>query len=141
MARKKKAKTRSAKKPARATRAKPAAKPKPRPKASRARVTKGAAPDSDVERRWNEYWACRTKLEDAVATVKSAREALTAAQEAERACRAEFESIKGSLTTLLDVEPASGPQKQPTPMPQRSGGGAPAGLPSPASAQGPKSAS
>lgn len=129
---KKKAPTRTARAKARP---KPAAKPKP---AARARRAKGA-PGSDVERRWNEYWACRKKLEEAVEEVRGAREALQVAQDAERACRSEFETIKGSLTDLLDVEPASGARSQPTAVPRQ--GGAPQGLPAPQSVGGPKPAS
>lgn len=136
----KKTKTRAKKKSARGARPRAPVRPKAKPAARSRTSLKGGSPGSDVERRWKEYWACRTKLEEAVDTVKSAREALTAAQEAERACRSEFEAIKSSLTTLLDVEPASGPQKQPTPMTPRTGG-APGGLPTAAAGQGPKPAS
>lgn len=134
----KKTKTRSKKKPARsASRAKPKAAVKP---ARRRAASKSGAPGSDVERRWKEYWGARKKLEEAVEAVKSARAALQEAQDLERSCRSDFESVKSSLTTLLDVEPAGGPQKQPTPMPQRSGG-APQGLPAPQSVPGQKPAS
>jgi hypothetical protein len=67
-----------------------------------------------VERRWKEYWARRTQLEEAVAKVRAATDALKAAQEAERARRGEFDAIKRTLTTLLDVEPASSvPAREP----------------------------
>ena len=66
---------------------------------------KGAG--SDVERRWAEYWQRRKELEEAVAKVREAREALARLVEMERARRGEFEQVKGSLTELLDVEPAS----------------------------------
>lgn len=94
-----------------------AAKPKPAQRRAGGK-TKSAA-ESDVERRWNEYWASRTTLEQAVEQVKDARAALATAQDAERACRSEFEEIKRSLTELLDVEPA-GVQGQLASLPSRS---------------------
>ncbi len=115
------------------TNAKPAATP------SSTQVSAKRPVDSEVERRWKEYWACRTKLEDAVETVTAAREALQTAQETERTSRAEFEVLKGSLTTLLDVDPAGGPQKPPTSVAQSSV--ARSVPPSPQSPQGPKPAS
>lgn len=65
---------------------------------------KGAG--SDVEKRWSAYWQHRNELEEAVAKVREAREALARFVEIERARRTEFEQVKASLTELLDVEPA-----------------------------------
>lgn len=133
----KKSKSRAKKKPARAAsrpkaRAR-AAKKAPGGKAAAKPAARGAASpgaSNDVERRWKEYWAARKKLEAAVETVKAARDALNEAQEAERSCRSAFDEIKRSLTELLDVDPAGGPQRGPTPMPRRQQGTAPLGLPS-----------
>lgn len=80
----------------------------PRPKAASKRTAskkKGAG--SDVEKRWAEYWQRRNELEDAVARVKEARDALTRLVEVERTRRNDFEQVKASLTELLDVEPAN----------------------------------
>lgn len=96
----------------------------------RAAASSKAAPGSDVERRWKEYWASRTKLEAAVEQVKRAREALHAAQETERECRTGFEAIKASLTELLDVESPAGPTRAPTPIAARPATSP--GLPAPA---------
>jgi hypothetical protein len=104
--------------------------------AARAGAKDKGSPGGDVERRWKEYWACRTKLEDAVEKVKAARDGLQSAQDAERSCRAEFEGIKRSLTSLLDVEPAGNPQRPPTAIPKP-----PSMLPGPASASESKPAS
>ena len=75
-----------------------------------------ASAGNDVERSWEEYWASRTSLEEAVSKVRTARAALQEAQEAERARRADFDKIKSSLTALLDVEPASSGQPRPVPL-------------------------
>jgi hypothetical protein len=108
MARKaqKKTKKAPAKRPAR--KAKPAAKkPAARAKSkTKSRVKKSEA-ESQVEQHWQQYWDCRKRLEEAVSLVRDAREALQKSQEAERSRRIEFDKVKGSLTTLLDVEPAT----------------------------------
>lgn len=80
-------------------------KPKKRAAAARGKTRSGPA-GSHVEERWNEYWQCRQDLETAVARVQEAGQMLSEAQEAERAARAAFNEIKGSLTELLDVDPA-----------------------------------
>ncbi|MBM4267132.1 MAG: hypothetical protein FJ144_11060 [Deltaproteobacteria bacterium] len=77
----------------------------------------GGKGGSDVERRWKEYWNSRSLLEDAVEKVKLARDSLQKAQETERNRRAEFDQIKRSLTTLLDVEPAGSAQPKAVQMP------------------------
>jgi hypothetical protein len=83
-----------------------------RTKGASGRTKKGDA-ESAVEKRWTEYWDSRKKLEDAVASVRAAREALQQAQELERSHRIEFDKVKGTLTTLLDVEPAGLSQSRP----------------------------
>ncbi|MEM6990492.1 MAG: hypothetical protein AAF721_08345 [Myxococcota bacterium] len=96
-------------------RAKKAAKKAPKKAAKRAsaRRAKGrgagtpAAEESDVERRWREYWECRTALESSVAAVVAAQTALAEAKEDERARRAVFDRTKEALRDLLEVEPAS----------------------------------
>jgi hypothetical protein len=97
---KKAAKKRSAGKPAAASRT-----------SAKGRRKSGAG--TEVEKRWQEYWDCRKRLEETVELVRSAREALQQAQEAERARRIEFDKVKGTLTTLLDVEPATSAQPRP----------------------------
>ena len=102
------------------------ASPKPvKPAAKSGSAKSSAKGGSDVERRWKEYWACRKQLEDSVEKVRAARETLQKAQDEERARRTEFDEIRRSLTTLLDVEPASSQQRQqpvalPQPVPQAS---------------------
>ena len=64
---------------------------------------------TEVERRWNEYWRCRKQLEEAVAEVAAAQESLAVAMELERSRRAVFEETKRSLEQLLEVEPPSPP--------------------------------
>ncbi len=84
-----------------------------------ARKRSGEPTQSDeVERRWTEYWACRKRLEEMVEKVRAAGEALKGAQEQEKACRAEFDDIKRSLTKLLDVDPAGAPTREPIPLPR-----------------------
>jgi hypothetical protein len=61
---------------------------------------------SEVEGRWNEYWARRQELESAIEQVRVAREALDAAAATEQSLRTAFEDIKRSLKDLLDVAPA-----------------------------------
>jgi hypothetical protein len=78
---------------------------------AKARSKSGA--ETEVEKRWQEYWDCRKRLEEAVARVRTAREALQQAQESEHARRIEFDKVKGTLTTLLDVEPATSMQPGP----------------------------
>jgi len=94
----------------------PAKRPAPKA-AGRTRTSAGGrgsgGPQSEVEKHWQEYWDCRKRLEEAVAKVRSARDALQQAQEAERARRIEFDKVKGTLTTLLDVEPAASSQPRP----------------------------
>jgi chromosome segregation ATPase len=80
----------------------------PRPKAASKRsASKKKGAGSDVEKRWAEYWRRRNELEEAVAQVKEARDALARLVEIERTRRSEFEQVKASLTELLDVEPAN----------------------------------
>jgi hypothetical protein len=93
---------------ARAAKPKPSARrapgakpPKAPPKAS----PKANAPGTEVERRWQDYWDRRSRLEQAVDAVRTATAALKKAQEDERARRTEFDEVKKTLTTLLDVEP------------------------------------
>jgi hypothetical protein len=69
-------------------------------------ASKRKGSESDVEKRWSAYWQRRNDLEEAVAKVREAREALASFVEIERSRRAEFEQVKASLTELLDVEPA-----------------------------------
>jgi hypothetical protein len=71
---------------------------------------------SEVERRWKEYWSRRKQLEEAVEKVRTAAAALKSAQELEKTRRAEFDDIKRSLTSLLDVEPAGAPVREPIPL-------------------------
>jgi hypothetical protein len=82
---------------------------------------------SEVERRWKEYWARRKQLEEAVEKVRLAAAALKSAQELEKTRRAEFDDIKRSLTTLLDVDPVAAPAREPIPLQRH--------LPEPASKQ------
>lgn len=106
-----------------------AAKPKPSPRRPPAapKPAKGAAkassPGTEVERRWQDYWERRSKLEHAVEAVRSATAELKKAQEEEKTRRTEFEEVKKTLTTLLDVEPVgavaptpSAPARDPIPL-------------------------
>lgn len=62
---------------------------------------------NDLEKRWSAYWQHRGELEEAIAKVREAREALARLVEIERTRRAAFEQVKTALTELLDVEPAT----------------------------------
>jgi hypothetical protein len=64
---------------------------------------------SAVEQRWTEYWTRRQELEDAVARVRVAREALEQALAAEQSLRGAFDETKRALKDLLDVDPAEPP--------------------------------
>lgn len=80
----------------------------PRSKAvTKKAASKRKSAGTDVEKRWTVYWQRRSELEDAVAKVREARDALAQLVEVERTRRSEFEQVKASLTELLDVEPAS----------------------------------
>jgi len=92
---------------------------RPSPKGSKA-SPKANAPGSEVERRWQDYWERRSRLEQAVEAVRSATAELKKAQEDEKARRAEFDEVKKTLTTLLDVEPV-GSAAAPTPPAASSG--------------------
>jgi hypothetical protein len=84
-----------------------------------ARAAKSAAAaGGEVERRWKEYWARRKQLEDAVEKVRAATEALRGAQADEKTRRAEFDEVKRSLTTLLDVDPVGQPAREPIQLPR-----------------------
>lgn len=100
------------------------ARPKPKKTPRRPAPVKKAAKSSEsagteVEKRWKEYWARRKQLEDAVEKVRVASTALKSAQELEKTRRAEFDEIKQSLTTLLDVDPVGAATREPIPF-QRS---------------------
>jgi outer membrane protein TolC len=98
-----------------------AAKPKStRPAAPKSPkgAAKASAPGSEVERRWKDYWERRSRLERAVEAVRAASAELKKAQEDEKARRAEFEEVKRSLTTLLDVDPVGAPARDPIPLPR-----------------------
>jgi hypothetical protein len=69
-----------------------------------------------VGQRWKEYWARRKQLEEAVERVRTAAAALKSAQELEKTRRAEFDDVKRSLTTLLDVDPVAAPSREPIPL-------------------------
>jgi len=119
MARKKTGRSSSAKK-------KPAAKAKPR----RAGGRKGAGQATEVERRWAGYLEQRTNLEEAVAAVQEAAEALAAARQVEAERRKQFDAEKRALEQLLEVEAASArrpekPERKPLEFP----GPAPAAQP------------
>jgi hypothetical protein len=98
-------------KPKASARRPPAAKP---PKSGAT-----TSPGTEVERRWKDYWERRSRLERAVEAVRAATTELKKAQEDEKARRAEFEEVKRSLTTLLDVDPVGAPTRDPIPL-QRS---------------------
>jgi hypothetical protein len=88
-----------------------------RPAPATARKRAGTPTQSDeVERQWGTYWACRKRLEEMVEKVRAAGEALRNAQEQEKACRAEFDDIKRSLTKLLEVDPAGAAAREPIPL-------------------------
>jgi hypothetical protein len=92
-------------------------KPKSKPvrkvsPASRPTASRGSSPNSDVERRWQEYWARRQELESAIVQVKDAQVALDRAREAEHALRPAFDETKRSPKALLDVEPTDGPSAE-----------------------------
>ena len=102
-------------------RAKPK-KPPRRPvpvKSARKVARSGESVGTEVEKRWKDYWARRKQLEEAVEKVRAASTALRSAQELEKTRRAEFDEIKQSLTTLLDVDPVSAATREPIPF-QRS---------------------
>ncbi len=95
------------------------AKPKSKPRAKAASTAQKSAAKgtrkkagTEVERRWKEYWRIRKELEDVVAKVRSAKEALDAAMDLERTKREDFDETRRILTQLLDVEPA-GPRLLP----------------------------
>lgn len=83
------------------TRKKPAAKKAAGPKRA------GKGQQTDVERRWRQYWQHRTDLETAVAEVSRCEASLTAARQLERARRDAFNQAKGHLQELLEVEAPS----------------------------------
>ncbi len=91
-------------------------KPPPRTQPPTRTVKPNDSAGSEVERRWKEYWARRKQLEEAVEKVRAAAAALKSAQELEKTRRAEFDDIKRSLTTLLDVDPAGTPAREPIPL-------------------------
>lgn len=97
MARPTKKKTRAAAKAP--TRKKPAASKGARPK-------RGKGQQTDVERRWRQYWQHRTDLEAAVAEVTRCEASLTAARQQERTRREVFNQAKSHLQELLEVESA-----------------------------------
>ncbi len=101
-----KAKAKPAKKPA-------PAKAKARGSAATSVRKKKSEAESEVEKHWQQYWDCRKRLEEAVSLVRAAREALAQAQEQERGRRIEFDKVKGSLTSLLDVDPVAGQSGRP----------------------------
>lgn len=68
---------------------------------------RGAKDETDVERRWREYWECRQALESAVDAVREAEARLAEARETERERRSVFDRTKDDLRDLLEVEPAS----------------------------------
>jgi outer membrane protein TolC len=88
------------------------------PKPPKGAAAKASSPGSEVERRWKDYWERRSRLELAVEAVRSATTELKKAQEDEKARRAEFEEVKRSLTTLLDVDPVGAPARDPIPLPR-----------------------
>lgn len=97
-----------------------AAKPKSRPATPKApkAAAKANTPGTEVERRWKDYWERRSRLELAVEAVRKSTAELKKAQEDEKARRAEFEEVKRSLTTLLDVDPVGAPARDPIPLPR-----------------------
>ncbi len=97
-----------------ATRRTPATKTARGRKASRP-----AAEETDVERRWREYWECRTALEASVAAVRAAQTSLSEAREDERERREVFDRTKSALRDLLEVEPASSSADPGGEMPRR----------------------
>ena len=86
-----------------------------RPGRAKAATRRGATGDAkgeatsnrDVARRWQEYWKCRTDLEEAVAAVRAAEQKLAVSRELEHTRRELFDRTKNSLKELLEVEPAS----------------------------------
>jgi hypothetical protein len=99
---KKKAKTRS--KTASGSRRKASPRSAPRRKTGRRPKSATGGRATEVERRWSEYWQQRTELEEAVAAVREAEQALGTARDLERKRRSAFETAKSSLQTLLEVE-------------------------------------
>jgi len=73
--------------------------------------------ETDVERRWREYWECRQALESAVEAVREAEARLAEARETERERRTVFDRTKDDLRGLLEVEPASSAGPPPPPPP------------------------
>lgn len=101
-----------------ATTKKKAAKkaPKKAAKKTSARASgRGAEEETDVERRWREYWECRQALESAVDAVREAEARLSEARETERERRSVFDRTKDDLRDLLEVEPASSKAAPPPP--------------------------
>ena len=76
---------------------------------------RGAKEETDVERRWREYWECRQALESAVESVREAEARLAEARETERERRLVFDRTKDDLRDLLEVEPASSKSAPPPP--------------------------
>lgn len=74
-----------------------------------------AKQETDVERRWREYWECRQALESAVDAVREAEARLSEARETERERRSVFDRTKDDLRDLLEVEPASSKAAPPPP--------------------------
>ena len=103
---------------ARTTKKKTAKKaPKKAAKKASAKATgRGRAKEeTDVERRWREYWECRQSLESAVEAVREAEARLAEARETERERRSVFDRTKDDLRDLLEVEPASSKSAPPPP--------------------------
>lgn len=95
---------RPTKKNARATAKAPTRK---NPAASKAgKAKRGQGQQTDVERRWRQYWQHRTDLEAAVAEVTRCEASLTTARQLERTRREVFNQAKSHLQELLEVETA-----------------------------------
>jgi hypothetical protein len=115
MARKKSARSSSAKK-------KPAAKAaKARPRSAGGKK-RGSGQATEVERRWADYLEQRTALEESVAAVQAASEALSSARQIEAERRKQFDEQKRALEQLLEVEAASArrpdkPERKPLEFP------------------------
>lgn len=94
--------------------------PKKAAKKTSARAAARAGNDeTDVERRWREYWECRQALESAVDAVREAEARLAEARETERERRSVFDRTKDDLRGLLEVEPASSKAAPPPPSFER----------------------
>lgn len=88
--------------------AKQKAKPKTSKDPANLRGAKPSEAQSEVQHRWEDYWARRAELESAVALVKDAHRALEEARQREEQLRQKFDEAKLALKQLLDVDPAPG---------------------------------